>query len=273
MRYAICNELFGDENFGDVCRKVASYGFEGIEIAPYTLAENPQEIGSEKAKEIKRIIDDNGLRFVGFHWLLRAPKGLHLTTPETPTRRKSWDFLKSLIELCHELGGEIMVIGSAKQRSAMGIPKGKAVSFLGEGLKEIAPLADGSNVKVLIEPLPSRVTDVVNTLREAKELIEEVGSPAISGMFDFHNCEDEERPWHQLIDEYFDIIEHVHLNEIDGNYPGSGRSDFLPAFKALREREYGGWISLEIFRFIEPPDAILTSTRRMILELEEQLRS
>lgn len=273
MKYAVCNELFGDDAFGDVCRKVASYDFEGIEIAPCTLAENPWRIGSKQAKKAKKIMDDNGLQLVGFHWLLSAPQGLHLTTPETSTRKRSWDFLKFLIELCDELDGEILVLGSSKQRCTMGIPKEKALSHLEEGLNEIAPLAEDRSVKLLIEPLPSRVTDVVNTLREAKELVEQVGSPAIGGMFDFHNCEDEEKPWHQLINEYFSMIEHVHLNEIDGNYPGTGNSDFLPAFRALRERDYEGWISLEIFHFTEPPDAILTGTRRVILELEDKLKS
>jgi len=273
MKYAVCNELFGDVAFRNACRKVASYGFEGIEIAPYTLQENPRKIGSKEAKGIKRIINDSGLRFVGFHWLLRAPEGLHITTPDAPVRRKSWDFLKFLIDLCHELGGGSMVLGSGKQRTTKGISKEEALSYFGEGLKAMARLAEGSDVKVLVEVLPSRVTDVVNTLREAKELIEEVGSPAIRSMFDFHNCDDEDKPWDQLIDEYSGIIEHVHFNEIDGNYPGSGHSDFLPAFRALRDRDYKGWISLEIFHFTEPPDAILTSTRRVLLELEEKLRS
>jgi D-psicose/D-tagatose/L-ribulose 3-epimerase len=271
MKYAVCNELFGGQVFQDACLKIASYGFEGVEIAPYTLAENPLRIGSEKGKEIKRIMKDTGLQFVGFHWLLSAPEGFHITTPETSTRRKSWDFMRYLVELCQELGGEILVLGSSKQRSTMGIPKGKALSYLKEGLKEIAPLAERGNIKVLIEPLPSRLTDVVNTLQGAKKIIEEVGSPAISGMFDFHNCEDENKPWHQLINEYFSIIEHVHLNEVDGDYPGSGNSDFLPTFRALREREYKGWISLEIFHFRESPDTILSSTRRVISEIETKL--
>lgn len=271
MRYAVCNELLAGEAFQDACLKVASYGFEGIEIAPYTLAENPRRIGSKQAKAIKRVVIDAGLHFVGFHWLLSAPQGLHLTTPETSTRRRSWDFLKFLIELCQKLGGEILVLGSSKQRSAMGIPKEKALSYLKEGLKDIAPLAEGCDVKVLIEPLPSRVTDVVNTLQEAKELIEEVRIPSISGMFDFHNCKDEEKPWPRLINEYFSIIEHVHFNEIDGDYPGSGNSDFLPAFRALRDKNYRGWISLEIFHFTEPPNAILSSTRRVISELGSEL--
>jgi sugar phosphate isomerase/epimerase len=67
------------------------------------------------------------------------------------------------------------------------------------------------------------------------------------------------------------MIQHVHLNEVDGNYPGTGSSDFVPAFKALKKRNYDGWISLEIFHFDEPPEKILSDTMQILSQVESQL--
>lgn len=273
MKYAVCNELFINHSFRDSCNLIAKYGFTGIEIAPYIIAKNPQNISFRKVKEIKNILNDTGVQFVGFHYLLKAPRGFHLTVPDNSIRKKSWSFLKFLIEICKELDGNIMVLGSSKQRNAIGISKEKTTSIFKGGLKDIAPFAEKMGVKILIEVLPSRVSNIINTLQEAKGLIYEVGSPSIAGMFDFHNCEDEGKLWHNLIYDYSDIIKHVHLNEIDGNYPGKGRSDFFRTFKALKEKNYNGWVSLEIFHFDDSSEIILSNTKKFILEIEKKLNN
>jgi sugar phosphate isomerase/epimerase len=272
MKYAVCNELFTTGSFQDACCLTAKYGFQGIEIAPFTLAEDPRTLRPVQVREIKDTIQDAGLRCVGLHWLLKAPQGLHLTTPDEHIRKNSWDVLKYLIELCHELGGTVMVLGSGKQRNAIDMSSEQAVGLLKNGLQELAPFAEAASVKILVEALASKMTNVINTLQEAKECIFSIDSPSISSMFDFHNCGDETKPWHQLIEDYFDIIEHVHLNEADGNYPGTGKSDFVPAFKALKERHYKRWISLEIFHFEQAPETILSVTKQFLTHIEGQIK-
>ena len=166
-----------------------------------------------------------------------------------------------------------MVLGSGKQRNAIDMPVEQALALLQEGLQQLAPFAEQAGVKILVEALSSKMTDTINTLQEAREFISRIGSPSISSMFDFNNCGDEHQSWSQLIEEYFDIIQHVHLNEVDGNYPGTGNSDFVPAFTVLKQRNYSRWISLEIFHFDEPPEKILSGTMQMISRTEELLHA
>lgn len=271
MKYAVCNELFRNHSFEDACRLTAQYGFQGLEIAPFTLAEDPRTLGSCQIRTIREQMQDAGLQCVGLHWLLKAPQGLHLTTPNEQIRGKSWEVLKYLIDLCHALEGKVMVLGSGRQRNALDGHPEQATVLLKKGLQALVPFAESAGVKILIEPLPARITNILNTLEEAKALITELGSPSISGIFDFHNCEDEGQSWEQLIETYFDIIEHVHLNETDGNYPGTGASNFVPAFKVLTERNYARWISLEIFHFEHTPEIILAATTQFLANMEEQI--
>lgn len=270
MKYSVCNELFGDLPFKASCALTAEYGFSGMELAPYTLSENPQDIGRASRIELKKILADYGLEFVGLHWLLVAPQGLHLTTPDTDTRKKSWDFMKYLIEFCAEMGGGVMVLGSGNKRDASGIPVETALDYLKQGFVDLAPFADDANTQILLESLSYRKTNVVTSMQEAADIIREIGHPGISGIFDFHNCINEKLSWPELIEHYQDIIQHVHLNEMDGGYPGSGNSDFMPAFNALRQINYRGWVSLEVFNQTEPPQRILTETSRVIKTIEEQ---
>ena len=76
---------------------------------------------------------------------------------------------------------------------------------------------------------------------------------------------------YELIEDHFSIFRHVHLNEVNGSYPGTGNSDFLPAFKKLAEKRYSGWISLEIFHVPEDPALVLAETKRFLDGMVEAL--
>src|SRR5262245_66061266 len=90
FRQAICNEAFDKWPFADECKTIRKAGYEGIEIAPFTLAEDPAKLSRVERRQCSDIIASEGLRFVGLHWLMVSPKGLHVTTPDTAVRdRKS----------------------------------------------------------------------------------------------------------------------------------------------------------------------------------------
>ena len=86
FRHAICNEAFEKAHFADACRTIRKTGYQGIEIAPFTLAEDPATIPPANRREYQNIIEYEGLRFVGLHWLMVSPKGLHVTTPDAALR-------------------------------------------------------------------------------------------------------------------------------------------------------------------------------------------
>jgi D-psicose/D-tagatose/L-ribulose 3-epimerase len=270
-KYAICNELFGDMAFKDCCSLLQHHGYHGVEIAPFTLFDDPGTFTSAQVGEIRCILEDHDLEFTGLHWLFLKPEGLHITTPDKKIRRRSWDHLKRLVDLAGQLGGGVLVLGSPKQRNTMGISREQAAANLEAGLGSLADFTIQSNCTILLESLSLDQTDVINTMAEAEESINRIGHPAIRGIFDFHNCANEAESWEQLIEGHFPIIRHVHLNEVNGSYPGTGNSDFLPAFKKLAEKGYGGWISLEIFHLPEDPARVLRETGDFLRRMEEAL--
>jgi D-psicose/D-tagatose/L-ribulose 3-epimerase len=270
-KYAICNELFGDMAFSESCALLQRYGYQGIEIAPFTLFDDPGTFTSAQVAEIRRAMEDCDLEFTGLHWLFLKPEGLHITTPDDGVRRRSWDHLKRLVDLAGQLGGGVLVLGSPKQRNSMGVSREQAANNLEEGLRSLADFTTRRNCTILLESLSPDQTDVINTMAEAEQSIERIGHSGIQGIFDFHNCSNETKSWEELIEDYFPIIRHVHLNEVNGSYPGTGSSDFLPAFKKLAKKGYDGWISLEIFHLPEDPAKVLRETMAFLDRMEELL--
>lgn len=266
FRHATCNEAFEKRAFADVCKVVKKAGYTGIEIAPFTLAEDPAAIPAGKRKEYRDIMQSEGLAFAGLHWLMVSPKGLHVTTPDAALRKKSWNYVRGLIDLCADLGPDgVMVFGSPQQRSATGgLSPAQATRHFVDGLAAIAPRAAERGVKVLIEALPTGQCNVVTTLDEAAALVKQINHPGIWTMFDTHNAVNEVEPHAVLVERHFDLIRHVHVNEMDGKHCGKGNYDFKPVLAVLKRRNYQGWVSLEAFDFSFGADTIVTESLRYL---------
>ena len=259
LRFGICNETFGDRPFAEMCRAVKEAGYTGMEIAPTTLSAPPAAL--------RKIMRDEGLTFIGLHSLLSSPAGLHITTVDPAVRKRSWEHMTRLVDLCSSLGSSgVMVLGSGKQRSAWngGSSVLEATKRLEDGLAALAPIAHARGVTVLIEPLAPGNSDVVNTLGEAVAIVERVGNPGLSTMFDTHNGTAEKMPHAELIARYFRHIRHVHVNEMDGRYPGSGNYDFGPVLHTLERLGYQRWVSVEVFDFSAGGDVIAKESLRTL---------
>jgi sugar phosphate isomerase/epimerase len=275
FRHSICNEAFEKWPFADACKAIRKAGYTGIEIAPFTLAEKPRDVTAAQRAEYRDIIASEGLTFVGLHWLMVSPKGLHVTGPDAELRRQSWGHIRDLIDLCADLGPNgVMVFGSPKQRATSGgLSREQATRNYIDGLAGVAPHAAARGVTVLVEALPADQCDVIQTLEEAAAIVREIASQAVETMFDVHNAIDEVEPHAVLVDRYFDRIRHVHVNELDGRHCGTGDYDFKPVFETLRRRGYAGWISLEAFDFTPGAEALANESLRFLESQIHQLTS
>jgi D-psicose/D-tagatose/L-ribulose 3-epimerase len=259
-RYAICNEIFGRTSFDEVCKQVQSLGYQGLELAPHTLAEDATSLGPPERTGLRKYMEDAGLEFVGLHWLLASPPGLHVTSADEEIRRRSWDYVHRAIDLCADLAGckesgnGLMVFGSPKQRSTHGaMPPRQATDIFTHELAHLAPHAESRGVTLLVEAIPAHDTDVVNSLGDAVAIVRQIGSPAVQTMFDVHNAIDEREPHPDLVRKYFPHIRHIHVNEPDGQEPGMGNYDFPALLNTLAELNYSGWVSVESFDFSRAP--------------------
>lgn len=277
FRLAVCNELFEKSDFVESCRALRKAGWRGIEIAPFTLADEATTLSMERRHEIRDIITSEGLEFVGLHWLTVGPKGLHVTTPDEAVRKSSWDFVCRLVDLCADLraerSGGVMVFGSPLQRRTEGhFSVETGVKNFMEGVQSIIPTLDDRGVTLLIEALPIAQSDVICTIDEAVHVVTELGSSHVKTMFDSHNAVDEVESHGDLIDRHWDLIRHIHVNELDGTCPRpEGGYDFRPILQVAKDRNFEGWVSMEVFDFAPGALKIITEAYNYLTEQIERL--
>ncbi len=265
LHFAICNETFGKLPFAEACRVTKRAGYQGIELAPFTLAEDPFKLGTGALRKYRLTMADEGVRFAGLHALLNAPAGLHVTTPDDKVRARSWDLIRRLVDDCAELGGGTMVLGSGKQRAVLpGDTRAAAVGRFRDGLAALAPNAASRKVTILVEPLAPHLCNLINTMEEALEIVNQVGNEGVRTMFDTHNAVAEKLPQDEVLRRYLPWIRHVHLNELDGRRPGTGSYRFAPILKVLSENHFPYWVSVEVFNFAEGGEAIATRTMQFL---------
>jgi sugar phosphate isomerase/epimerase len=166
-----------------------------------------------------------------------------------------------------------MVFGSPNQRNTMGISIEEAKKYFADGLGSVADHAQKRDVKILIEHLPKYVTDVINTLQEALEIAEQINHPAIQIVYDFHNTVDETEPFDVLLQKYYENIEHIHIQEMDGRHLGTGTGidDYAKAFQTLKDSKYDKWISLEVFDFSPGGKKIAEESMSVLKQIEAKL--
>jgi len=265
FRYCFCNEAFHEWLFADACKAIRDAGYEGIELAPFTLSDRPAELTVGDRNQLRRAIENSGLQFVGLHWLMMAPKGLHVTISDETVRRRSWQHVSDMIDLASDLGGGVIVFGSPKQRcTTPGVDRVQATRYFREGFAGLAQHALERGVTLLPEALPLSQCDVMTTLGEAVALVNDIHHPGVQTMFDVHNSEDETESAAVLIERYFPLIRHVHLQEMDGQYPGAGNYDFAEVMRTLRRLDYQGWVSMEVMEFGPGPEKIAVESLRYI---------
>ena len=251
MKFAICQELFVDWHWSRQCEFIASTGYTGIELAPFTLAPSISDVPAETLTSMKDEAARHGLEVIGLHWLLAKTEGLHLTTADTGIRRATADYFAELARACHLLGGDLMVLGSPFQRNLEdGVSTAQAMDNATDVFQQCKPVLEELGVRMCMEPLTTKETDFINTCAEAVELISRLNSPSFVLHQDVKamlGAETESIP--ALIDQYKDITGHFHVNDTNLLGPGMGETDYKPILKALRDSGYSGWVSVEVFDY------------------------
>jgi sugar phosphate isomerase/epimerase len=276
MKFAICNEMFGDRAMADVFSTARQLGYTGIEIAPFTLSPGAEPfdaraIPPERIIEVRTLAEEAGLEVVGLHWLLAKTEGLYLTSPDADIRRRTAEYLRVLAELCAELGGRIMVLGSPQQRNLLpGVSYEDAEAYAVEVLHGALPACREFDVTIALEPLGPAEGDFLLTAESAVHLIKLVDSPHCRLHLDVKAMASEELPISDNIVASRDWLVHFHANDPNLLGPGMGEVDFEPIFAALQEIDYSGWVSVEVFKYEPSPDEI---AKRSIEYMKKTLTS
>jgi sugar phosphate isomerase/epimerase len=261
MKFAICNELFEGWAFDEMCRASKAAGYDGVEVAPFTLAPRITEVSRERRAELRSQAADAGVEIIGLHWLLAGTQGLYLTSPDASIRRDTADYIVALANAARDLGGSLMVFGSPKQRSLLpGVTPEQAFAWATEVFRRAMPAVADAGVNICMEPLSPAETDFITTCADGERLIAAVDHPNFRLHLDVKAMSSEPTPITDLIRRYGGKAGHFHANDANLRGPGFGDIDFVPIFRALQDSGYGGWVSVEVFDYKPDPVTIATKS-------------
>jgi len=260
MRISLCNEVVRDLDFAAQCALAATLGYDGLEVAPFTLdLEAPHALPTSRRIELRRAAADAGTVITSLHWLLVAPAGLSITTADAAIRARTLDVMERLVALAADLGATLLVHGSPGARHVAAAGDAARAE---EAMARAGDWAAQHGVTYCLEPLDAAQTNWCTTVEQAADIVCRIGNPALRTMLDTcsaGNGEADSVP--ALLERWMPsgLIAHIHLNDRNKRAPGQGADRFGPVLDALRRTGYAGFAAVEPFDYI--PDGPTSAAR------------
>ncbi len=265
LKFAICNELYGDWPLEKAFAHAARLGYTGIEIAPFTINCNVTGISPDDRQKIRELAAANNLEIVGLHWLLAKTQGYYLIHNDPAVRNATAQYLCELARLCCDLGGKIMVFGSPDQRNLpMGVSKAQGLDRAVEVFKKVATVLEECDILLALEPLGPDEGNFMTTAKSAIEIATAVDSHHVKLQLDVKAMSTESSPIPDVIRDSRSWLVHFHANDPNRRGPGMGDVDFGPILSALDEVDYQGWVSVEVFDFEPGPERLAGDSIRYL---------
>jgi sugar phosphate isomerase/epimerase len=261
MKFGICNEIFQNWKIDDAMAFAKKAGYDGIEIAPFTLAKYVTEIPSSERTRIRDAAARVGIEISGIHWVLVQADGMYLNHPDLEVRRRTVNYFVELVHFCADLGGKIIVVGSPKQRNVMdGVTFEQAWEWATDTFRDSVKRAEERGVTICFEPLAPSETNFINTAADGIRFARQFNSRAMKIILDVKAMCSEAKAIPEIIRESRGEFAYFHANDRNLKGPGFGDVDFKPIASALREAGYDGFVSVEVFKFDEGAEVIATKS-------------
>ncbi|HWK68173.1 MAG TPA: sugar phosphate isomerase/epimerase family protein [Rhizobiaceae bacterium] len=257
----LCNEVVRELDFRAQCAFARAVGYDGLEIAPFTLGAAPHDLSAPMIREFRSVAHGEGMPVAGLHWLLAAPEGLSITTADDAVWRRTVEIGRRLVVLCAELEGRYLVHGSPGQRR---LEAGKEIDGRDRAVAYFAAMAaeaEKAGVAYLVEPLARQDTAFINSVDDALGIVRTVGSPALGTMIDCYATAVDGGNVAALLRRWLpeQAVGHIHFNDANRRGPGQGDLDFAPIVDVLQEFGYRGAIGIE--PFVYEPDGMACAAR------------
>lgn len=268
MKYAICNETFEGWDHARVCARAAELGYTGLELAPFTLTPRITDVTPARRTELRRQAESAGVTIIGLHWLLAKTEGFHLTSSDPAVRKRTGEYLAELAHAAADLGGDILVFGSPLQRNLPdGMTRDEGEANALDTFRHCLPALERDRVYLCLEPLTPAETNFMTCAADAVALARELAHPFVKLHLDVKAMSAESAPTPDVIRANREFLHHFHANDPNKRGPGFGETDFKPIFQALKDVQYDGWVSVEVFDYSPDPDTIARDSIRYMRDV------
>lgn len=154
-------------------------------------------------------------------------------------------YVRTALRRVRLVGANLVVFGSGKARMMPdGFSRADAEAQLVDFLQLVGDVAQAHAMRVVIEPLNRKESNILNSVAEGVALAERVNHPAIRVLADFYHMDEEQEPLRALLD-YKTWLAHIHVADTDRRAPGTGSYPYTQFVELLDKAGYDGMVSIE----------------------------
>ncbi len=231
-------EVLADMPLDKFLDLLVNLGYDGIEpnIADPTKFD---------VRGFRKEVFDRGLKVSAISTgLSYITYGYSLSSERDDVRGKAVEFFVKYVRIAEELECDKVVVGLARGRGG----EGESIEMLERSLREILSATEGSDVKILIEPLNRYETRILNDFVEARDFVvrlrREFGD-RVGILFDtFHACLEARDPY-EAFTKVRDYVMYIHVADSNRRAPGDGMIDWVKLVSIIAASGYRGYLSVE----------------------------
>lgn len=246
-----------------IMEKIKKMGGDGVEIPMFSLDASPWETLATELDNLD----------MGRTCVVVMPEETSLIDSDAAVRKRGIEFLKGCVDACQVLGAEAFggpIYNPVGKLSGRG-PTEDEIKYAVEGLRAVGEHAQGSEVRLSVEPLNRFESYFVNTQADCAKIIDAVGLDCVGQMYDTFHANIEEKDPIAAIHDGGARINHVHICANDRGTPGEDHIPWEATFSALKHIGYDGWLTIEAFGHRIPELAAATCIWRPVSPSEDHV--
>jgi sugar phosphate isomerase/epimerase len=277
MKLAFSTNAYTRYSFPETCRRLAAIGYAGVEVMADVPHAWPAGLLDEQKKGIRDALAAHRLAISNVNAFMMRAVSDHRQPywhpswiePDPHYRQVRIDHTIRSLTLAKEIGAPCITTEPGGPVEPGGSWT-KALKLFVEMLQPVIAHAEKEGVQFLIEPEPGLL---IETADQFLELMKHISSPMVGLNFDIGHSYcvgDEPAPTVRKLAKY---IRHIHLEDIAATrvhhhlIPGEGAIDFGATLTAIRDIGYDGWITIELYPYVDDPDLAARTARERIAKL------
>jgi sugar phosphate isomerase/epimerase len=282
MQLAFSTNGYLKFSFAEAVRRLAKLGYAGVEIMADVPHAWPACLLEEQKQGIRQALADNKVAISNINaFMMNAisdarQKYWHPSwiEPDRHYRQVRIDHTIRALTLAKELGSPCITTEPGGPVEA-GASWSAALKLFVEMIKPVAAHAEKEGVLLLVEPEPGLL---IETADQFEEFMQHIDSPAVGLNFDighFYCVSDEPAPTAKRMAKY---TRHYHLEDIAATrvhhhlIPGEGAIDFAATLKAIQQTGYDGWVTIELYPYVDDPDAAARTALERIRKIAREVQ-
>jgi D-psicose/D-tagatose/L-ribulose 3-epimerase len=232
MRYGVCTWIFGDQPLPEIAARLASMGYNGIELMG--------DLTRYHAQDVNTALSEHGLSVLSL-----TPENVDLAHPEEAVRQQALDYYYRLLDLASAVGNPIVCCHGAVGRIRAVTRYDEERRLFVESVRQVAERAQGAGLRIALEVLNRYESHLLNTALEAQHFVHDVGLENVGILMDAYHMNIEEADLRSAILAARERLFLFHAADSNRQAVGRGHTDFRGILHTLHDIGYDGCIVVE----------------------------